>query len=148
MRSSHSPSPSVKGVGGAECMVKLHPFDGEEAELVTKTKLTPQMNRPQGLIQGGHRRANAPPPPRISVAPPKHMTQSTLPLLPCQMHPPRFLQLLLLPPQGHMSRLNPGPCPGDSQSNTTQYNAIIRDSQSKEHNAMQLTQDSHFSKEK
>ena len=42
--------------------------------------------------------------------PPKHMTPSTIPLLPSQMcpppPPPKFLQLLILPPQGRMSRLN------------------------------------------
>ena len=66
----------------------------------------------QGLIQGGGRGANAPP--RISVAPPKHMTPSTIPLLPCQMcpppPPPPPPQFLLLRSQGLMSRLNPGMC--------------------------------------
>ena len=34
------------------------------------------------------------------------MTPSTIRLPPCQICPPKFLQLLILPPQGRMSRLN------------------------------------------
>ena len=57
--------------------------------------------RTQGLIKGGQM------PPKDFSCPPKHMTPSTIPLLPCQMCTPKFLQLLILPPQGRMSRLNP-----------------------------------------
>ena len=46
------------------------------------------------------------PPKDFSCPPPKHMTPSTIRLLPCQMCPPKFLELLILPPQGCMSRLN------------------------------------------
>ena len=45
-------------------------------------------------------------PPQGFQLPPKHMTPSIIRLLPCQMCPSKFLQLLILPPQGRMSRLN------------------------------------------
>ena len=46
------------------------------------------------------------PPQGFQLPPPKHMTPSTIRLLPCQICPPKFLKLLILPPQGRMSRLN------------------------------------------
>ena len=70
----------------------------------------------QGLIQGGegggHRGANAPPPPNPQgfQLPPKAPLATCFSCLcqTCSPPPSKLLQLLILPPQGHMCRLNPG----------------------------------------